>query len=181
MVAANTFLPFTSHRGIDQADFLKTLPDAVDNKKIRIAFLHPYFSDGLVNYLRKIATKAGYELEFIALQSEEWFAAFNHPETDKFDFILSAYVASERFPSVQLRYLLEGYKIPFNISMLDDPDWTSKQVELLSEVQKYILKEQIVVPLFFVKNQIRHSSTLDIGDQPILDADIQLWRVKRSD
>jgi len=180
MIPASSFLPFTSRRGIDEKAFLESLPKFGNNKDIKIAVLRPYFSEGLLSYLEMRARKVGYEISFFPLDSKKWFEAFNHLGQDEFDFILSAYVASERFPSVQLRYLLEGYKIPFDISALDNPDWSDESIELLSRVQKYILNDQIVIPLFFVKNQIRYSRSIDIGDQPIMDADIQIWRVNRS-
>jgi MarR-like DNA-binding transcriptional regulator SgrR of sgrS sRNA len=181
MLPAGTFLPFTSHRGIDSIGYLKSLPDVERKpKKIRVAVLHPYFSEGLLNYLQQVSAGVNYEIEFIRLKTKEWFAAFQELNSDKFDFVLSAYVASERFPSVQLRYLIEGYKIPFDITALDNPDWTNEEENLLVEVQKYILKEQMILPLFFVKNQIRYSHKLDIGDQPIMDADIQLWRLTKA-
>ncbi len=179
MIPANTFLPFTTRQGVDRERFLESMPKAVkEPRKIRIATLEKYFSDGLLHFIKERAAKSGYEFEYVKLSSKEWFEAFRKLGTDKYDFILSAYVASERFPSVQIRYLLEGYEIPFNLSPLDDPDWSRENSDLLKAVQAHMLQHQIVVPMFFVKNQIRYRSDIDIGDQPIMDADIQLWRLR---
>lgn len=181
LVPASSFLPFTSRRGINQDQFLKALPEGKPGRKeIRVAALTPYFSDGLLDFLAKRAEAVGVTIKYVRMDAKEWFEAFNHLDTDKFDFILSAYVATERFPSVQVRYLLEGHKIPFDISPLDSPDWGHDQAELLLKVERFILDNQLVIPLYFLKNQIRHSSKVDIGEQPILDAEIQLWRVTKA-
>lgn len=178
---ADTFLPFFAKQGISREDFLDSLPSLPAKKRtLRIATLFPYFTQGLLDHLSARAKSVGIDIEFVKLDSPAWFKAFEDIHHSQFDFILSAYVASERYPSVQLRYLLEKHSVPVDISPLDNPDWTAKESALLKEVEKQILKSQSIIPLYFVSNKIRYREGIEIGNQPVMDSEIQLWRVGKA-
>ena len=111
-----------------------------------------------------------------------WRSFFHCSEEDAdrgFDFAISTYVASERYPAVQLRFLLNGRKPPEGIDsdLIDLPETNSERLAKIAHFQKTLLKTQMVIPLFFVRTHIVFQNNLNPGSQPVTDADIQLWKV----
>lgn len=111
----------------------------------------------------------------------EFFSLFEEGKAQDYDFALSTYVASERYPAVQLRYLLNGRAPPIGTEMdlIDSPETSEERMKKLTHFQKKLLEQQLVVPLFFVKTHIVYQTHLLIGKQPVTDADIHLWKVTR--
>lgn len=170
---ANTFLPYSSLSGVTKNEILQLLPKESSNK-IRIGVLSGYFNNNFINFLfSKIEN-----IEIVNLTFEDWSNSYTKEyNKNKLDFVLTPYVASERFPSVQVNFLLEWRQPPFSLEILDSPENTFEKKETLTKIQKWLVKTQIVIPLVFIRNHIVYSKKINIGEQPLTDSEIQLWRV----
>lgn len=175
---AETFLPFGSIGAVTRAEFLSGLSKFSPTKKIRIAAPDVYFQDGFLNLLRQAAKSNNIELEINQLPVSEFFSIFEEGKEMNYDFALSTYVASERFPAVQLRFLLNGRKPPggADTDLLDAPETDASRLSKIAHFQMLLLKSQMVLPLFFIRTHIIYQNYLNAGTQPITDADIQLWK-----
>lgn len=178
VVAAQKFLPFAGDFGIGVKEFLENLPEKTA-KNIRIAVPWTYLSDGFLNLLTETGKKVGAEIEIMRLPREDWIRAFDDEAAVKrFDFILAPYAASERYPAVQLRYITGALKkAPIDLKTAEVPDLTPDKVAVLRDYQKWLLKKQHAVPLFFVRDFFLYQKHIDMGEQPSSDAEIELWRV----
>lgn len=179
MAPAETFLPFNSLGVLNKKTFLEELPQTSSNEKIRIAFLSPYFKDELIDLIVKSANTTNETIVPVKVNYDEWMAIIDKSkDAKKVDYVLEPYVASERYPSVQLRYMLEGREPPFKLDNLDLPVSSPERKQDLEKLERWMIRSQNVLPLFFTRDNIIYKSNIDIGKQPISDSEIQLWRVQ---
>ena len=141
-----------------------------------------FFSDGLIDLIKSAGLSVQADLQFTFVPSKEWFAAFEDPKTkEKFDFILSSYAASERYPAVQLRYITHPLvKPPIDLKLAESPTITADNSEILRDYEKWLLRSQVAIPLFFNVTQFIFRESLDLGNQSLTDAEIELWRIQES-
>jgi hypothetical protein len=178
---AETYLPFVKGYSLTKDDFLAQLPEK-SARKLRVFCPQGFFSESFLKHLQTVALSAGTEIEYSFAPSAEWFAAFDDPKaSDKYDYILSAYAASERYPAVQLRYLTGSLnKAPIDLKETESPDLDPDRISILKEYQRWLLKSGQATPLYFVATLFLHQKNIDLGDQPSNDAEIELWRVQRA-
>lgn len=182
LVRAGTFLPFAPEVALNQADFAEALPK-LSSKKITVAAPGFYFKDQTLEFIKSAANKIGVDIEIIKIERPEYFDLVTSKEDfkSKYDFLLGSYVASERYPAVQLRFLSGSRTSPVNLSDVEQPDQDPVKIKRLKDYQKWLLKSQTVVPIYFMRSHIVSSPKIDVGDQPTTDADIQLWRITKKD
>jgi hypothetical protein len=179
LVPGDSFLPFAERYGLTKSEFLSELPDKT-NKKLRLLCPADFFSEGFLDRLRNIAARLGIELEYFFLPSKDWSKAFDDPSaSEKYDFILASYAASERYPAVQLRYIGGSLtKAPIDLKPAEAPDLTDDRMTILKNYAKWLLHSRQAIPLFFTNTLFLHQMNLDLGAQPSTDAEIELWRVR---
>lgn len=179
-IPADTFLPFAAAYSIKRNDFLTALPEQ-SQKTIRIGKPWTFYSDNFIKLLTTTASEVGINLEMIELSPKEWSEAFEDKEAyKKFDFILAPYVASDRYPAVQLRFITGQMKTPeIDLKEAETPDLTPEKIEVLKKYQTWLLKSQSAVPLFFTRMQIFHGAEIDLGVQSKTDGEIELWRLTK--
>lgn len=177
MKPAGSFLPLGSLGALDDQKFLAALP--ARSTRVKVAVPTPFFHPEMTAHFGRVAQ--GLDVTFEAVPMEQIYALYDaNPENPGgYDFVLTPYVASERFPSVQITFMLEGKKIPLNLANIDDPDSSPERVAQIEAAQKWLLESQTVVPLVFVRNQVLLAPGVELGDQPQTDAEIHLWRVQR--
>lgn len=180
MTAADTFLPFGSLGALDKKSFYEELPDHSTSKEIKIAFLSSYFSEPLRNIIIEAGKQSGVKIIPVLTDIKETMSIIGSDiDNAKYDFVMAPYVASERFPSVQLKFLLDGRKPPFELENLDLPNASVERKKDLEKLQRWMINTQTVLPLFFTRNQIIYKEGISLGNQPISDSEIQLWRVEK--
>ncbi len=182
LTAADNFLPFDPSLSITRSEFLSSLPEKANLKRaIRIGVPWTYLSKQFYNYLKDSAEKVGMQIEIIELQRDEWSSATNTTTIPKsVDFILGIYAASERYPAVQLRYITGKNRGPnIDLKQAENPELTDDKKQILRRYQIELLKSQFAVPLFFSRHQITYNKSLDVGDQPPSDAEVELWRITK--
>lgn len=177
---AEKFLPFAGDYGLMLEDFLAALPETTA-KHIRIATPWNYLSDGFLNLLVEAGKAVGAEVEIIRLNKKEWNDSYDDRTAgERFDFILTPYAASERYPAVQLRYITGSLRHPpIDLKDAESPDLTKAKIALLRDYQKWLLAHQHAIPLFFTRKFYLYQHQFDLGDQPPSDAEVELWRVTR--
>ena len=142
--------------------------------------LTPYFKPELKEMLEVVATSSNTPIRITPVAYKTWIELNGKLENDpSFDFVFTIYVASERYPSVQIRFLLEGRDAPVDLTELDKVDTNSNRKELISKIENWMIESQNVLPLFFTRTHIISKPNIDLGLQPISDAEIQLWRIKK--
>lgn len=178
LVNAQKFLPFAGDFSLSQEELINALPPQ-STPTIKIATPWTYFSDGFLKLLVDSGRKAGINVEIVRLERNAWIKSFENKEAEKhYDFILAPYAASERYPAVQLRYITGSLrKAPIDLKDAETPDLTPDKVAILRDYQKWLLKNQHAVPLFFVRDFFLYQKPVDMGEQPPSDAEIELWRV----
>lgn len=179
IVPAETFLPFSKQFGLSRAEFIASLPEH-SAKKIRIFCPEGFFSESFLTQIKSAAVKTGIEIEFSFAPAAEWFKAFNDPESKKkYDYAMSLYSASERYPAVQLRYLTKKLaKPPIDLKSTESPDLNVDRAKILRDYQKWMLQSRQAIPLFFGNTLFLYQKRIDIGSQSESDAEIELWRVR---
>lgn len=179
-IAADTFLPFANQYSLTKIDFLNSLPK-ISAKKIKIGKPWNFYSDKFISVIEEAASASGIDMEIVHLEPSEWSAAFEDPEAkNKIDFILTPYVASERYPAVQLRFLTgQNKKSPIDLIEAESPDLTPKKISVLKDYQKWMLESQSAVPLFFTRMHAYHRNHIDLGSQSLTDGEVELWRIKK--
>lgn len=180
---AETFLPFASNYSLSKAEFINQLP-ARSAKKIRVGKPWTFYSDKFIAMIENAAKSIGVEIEMVNMDPKEWSEAFEDPKAkSKIDFILSPYVASERYPAVQLRFLTgQLKKSPIDLIDAESPDLTPQKIEVLKDYQKWLLASQSAVPLYFTRMHLYHRSNIALGSQSITDGEVELWRLlKKAD
>ncbi len=177
-IPAETFLPFASNYSLSKAEFLNQLPSH-SVKKIRVGKPWNFYSDKFIGLIEQAAKSVGVEIEMIHLEPKEWSEAFEDPKAkDKIDFILTPYIASERYPAVQLRFLTgQIKKSPIDLIEAESPDLTPQKIEVLKNYQKWLLDSQSAVPLFFTRMHLYHRSNIELGAQSLTDGEVELWRL----
>lgn len=127
--------------------------------------------------------KFGSDLQLVVLSREDYPKMFDNPDAIKrVDYILTPYAASERYPAVQLRFMTGKLKnSPVDLKEAETPELDEKQVRVLKDYQKWLLKEGHVVPLFFEKILVLHKQSIDLGIQEAPDAEVELWKLRRID
>jgi len=139
-----------------------------------------FFSQKFLDQFKTSALSVGTDVEFSMAGMKEFFEAFGDLKaTDKYDYIMSLYVASERYPAVQLRYMTKNLLTPpIDLKQTETPDLDIDRKEILKSYQKWLLKSKQAIPLFFDVTLFVHQSNLDIGNQSMSDGEIELWRVQ---
>lgn len=176
---AETFLPFAADYSLNKTEFLNELPRRT-HKKIRILCPEGFFSQKFLDQFKAAALSVGSEVEFSVAGMKEFFEVFSDLKaTDKYDYILSLYVASERYPAVQLRYITKNLLTPpIDLKQTETPDLDIDRKEILKSYQKWLLKSKQAIPLFFDVTLFVHQNNLDLGSQSMSDGEIELWRVQ---
>lgn len=174
-----TFLPFAKTYGLSQEEFLAQLPKHSD-RELRIFCPEGFFSKDFLEQLKEAGHQVGTEIRFFFAPPKQWFLAFDDPKSaEKYDYILSIYAASERYPAVQLRYVTHRLLTPpIDLKKAEAPDLYSDAVTILKDYQKWLLNSKQVIPLYFNVTLFIHQNHIDIGEQPGSDAEIELWRVQ---
>lgn len=182
IVDADNFLPFDPSLSITRREFLNALPEKVNLKKpIRIGVPWTYLSQAFYQFIKSSAEKVGMPVEIIELDLSEWTAATDTSTIPKdIDYVLGIYAASERYPAVQLRYITGTQRGPkIDLKLAEQPELTDDKKQLLHQYQIELLTSQFAVPLFFSRHQITYRDSLDVGDQPPSDAEVELWRLTK--
>jgi len=176
---AETFLPFAADYSLNRSEFLGELP-AKSARKIRILCPDGFFSEKFLDQFKKAALSIGTEIEFSMGEMKEFFEAFSDLKaTEKYDYIMSLYVASERYPAVQLRYMTKNLLTPpIDLKQTETPDLDVDRKEILKSYQKWLLKSKQAIPLFFDVTLFVHQNNLDLGNQSMSDGEIELWRIQ---
>ena len=179
LTSADSFLPFAKTYGLSKQEFLTELPNATA-KKLHLLCPNDFYYPGFLAQLQAIGRKVGTEIEYTFLPSKEWFKAFDDPSiSDKYDYILGSYAASERYPAVQLRYIGGNLtQSPIDLKPAESPDLTDDRVAILKNYAKWLLRSRQAIPLYFTATLFLHQKSLDLGAQPSTDAEIELWRVR---
>lgn len=176
---AGSFLPFAGKGTLIKEEFLAELPKETANK-LRILCPESFFSEGFLNQLKEAGKSVGSEIEFSSAPGLEWLKAFDDPKAaEKHDYILGSYASSERYPTVQLRYLA-GRLIepPIDLKTIESPDSKLDREKTLRDFQKWLLNTRQVIPLFFNRTLFVYQNNLDLGEQSHTDAEIELWRIQ---
>ena len=175
LAPATSFLPFVSLSGINKEQIMNALPDG-QCQAVRVGYLEGYFSKDFVNFLF-----GNSNFVLVPMGKDQYYDSFTKAYSrGDLDFVLSPYVASERYPSVQINFLMEDREIPFNLSALDHRDEMENKKAVLNKVQTWMVQEQQVIPLVFGKAQLMYKQKIEIGRQPIVDSELQLWRVNET-
>jgi hypothetical protein len=179
LASADTFLPFTQKHGLTSNEFLGELPEKT-NPKLRILCPDGFFAEAFLNLLKDTARTVGSEIDFHFASAAEFFSTFNDPKaTEKFDYILSIYAASERYPAVQLRYLTKGLaKPPVDLKDAESPDKNIDRAAIFKNYERWMLSSRQAIPLFFDSTLLLSRPNIDLGEQSTSDAEIELWRVQ---
>ncbi len=179
ILPASTYLPFASNYSLTKEEFLSSLPEK-SAATLRILCPEGFFAPRFLDELKESAKSANVALDFYFVPSKDWFAAFEDPKTsEKYDYILSVYAASERYPTVQLRHITGDLpKAPIDLKKAESPDLSKEGEEVLKDYQKWLLHSYQAVPIFFNSTLFLHQNNLDLGEQPSSDAEIELWRVR---
>lgn len=169
---AETFLPFSGLSGVGKEQILNLLPES--ENKVRVGYLETYFSSEFISFLFSNSDTVP-----ISLNKFEYFESFKKDFKNKMnlDFVLSPYVASERYPSVQINFLMEDREIPFDISDLDHRDKVLAKKRSLEAVQTWMIQTQQIIPLVFGRSKLFYNKKIRIGKQPLVDSEVQLWRI----
>ena len=177
---ADTVLPFGSLTQIDRTTFLSLIPEKGGEEVVRIAILEPYFRREISDLLTEVGRKVGQKIEMKPVSYAKWIELSSKRTVDsEFDFVFTIYVASERFPSVQMRFLLDGRSTPFSFEAMDSLEISQSKRDAVFGVEKWMLETQQILPLLFTRTQIVSLPNVDIGAQPISDGEIQFWRVRK--
>lgn len=177
--STETFLPFTASYGLDKKQFLAELPDK-SAKSLRIMVPAGFFAVEFLDHIAAHAKTNGTVIAFFPVSQTEFFAAFSDPSAkDKYDYVMSIYAASERYPAMQLRMLAKQLVIPpIDLKPAEAPDITEDRATILREFQKWLLRSRQAIPLYFDVTEYLYRSSIDLGFHSKSDAEIELWRVQ---
>ena len=80
---------------------------------------------------------------------------------------------------MQLRYLTKSLaKPPIDLKKAESPDFTMDREVVFKDYERWLLRSQQAIPLYFDVTLFVHQAEFDIGEQSISDAEIELWRVQ---
>lgn len=178
MIRAKAFLPFAPVMALNEEEVHDLVPKK-SSRRLHIAAPGFYFKDKTLEFIESAAWKSGIDLKITKIDRAELFTLLTSKEDYRgpYDFILGSYVASERYPAVQLRFLTGARTSPVDLGDVEQPDQDPAKIARLKDYQKWLLSSQTVVPVYFVRSHIVSNPTLDIGKQPTTEADLQLWRI----
>lgn len=176
---ATSFLPFPGKGTLTKEELLAGLP-VETSEKLRILCPEGFFSEAFLNQLSEAGKVTGTKIEFTSVPGAEWNKAFDDPKTaEKYDYILSSYASSERYPTVQLRYLAGNLTVPpIDLNKVESPDSILDRDKALRGFQKWLLETRQVIPLFFNRTVFVFDGRLDLGNQSTTDAEIELWLIQ---
>lgn len=176
---SESFLPFAKNYGLSKDEFLASLPEK-SAPRLRIFCPDGFFASGFLDQIKKAGEIAGIQVEFFFAPAMEWFKAFNDPSAkEKYDYVLSLYAASERYPAVQLRYMTKKLVTPpIDLKLTESPDLDIDRASILRDYQKWLLQSRQATPLYFGNTLFLHQENIDLGNQSESDAEIELWRVR---
>lgn len=179
ITSSESFLPFGAEYVLSKNDFLSALPEKTASV-IRVLCPDGFFSEKFLAQLQAAAYAVGSKIEFSFAGPAEWFGAFNDSKAiERFDYILSSYAASERYPAVQLRYITSKLVTPpIDLKKTESPELDEARNENLRNYQKWLLRSNQAIPLYFNPTLYVYRSGVDIGRQSTTDAEIELWRVR---
>lgn len=179
LIPADTFLPPGSLGVLDRKTILDNLPETSSSDKINVASIGTYFKPGFHDTLSKVSKEAGVDLNIDSLSKMDFVnQLYGLNETENWDYNLSVYVASERYPAVQLYFMLYGKEAPTeNLFHIDDINADADRRPLVHEFERLMVKNHYVIPLFFVRSHIVSHKHIDIGRQSETDSVIHLWEV----
>lgn len=182
LLPATSLLPFEKAYRLDVESIQNQLPSET-SKVIRLGVPFTYFQKEFLDHLTTTFKKFGSDLQLVVLSREDYPKMFDNPDANKrVDYILTPYAASERYPAVQLRFMTGKLKnSPVDLKEAETPELDEKQVRVLKDYQKWLLKEGHVVPLFFEKILVLHKQNIDLGVQEAPDAEVELWKLRRID
>ncbi len=177
---AETILPFAPSVALCKDEVRAIVPEKT-SRSLVVAAPGFYFKDKFLSFLTDSAKSVGVDLKFVKIEMKELEELLESTEgyKSKYDFVLSTYVASERYPAVQLRYLKGKRTSPVDLEGIESPDNDPAKIKKLIEFERWLLASQTVVPVYFARSNMVYQKSLDVGDQPVTDADIQLWRLKK--
>lgn len=182
LVPADSFLPFGVPYTLNSRDFLSSLPGR-SSKQLKIGYLTPYFKKEFSDYFADVARSIGIDLVLKPLEGKKFIDLHNRSlESEEFDFLLTPYAASERFPAVQLRFLTGKTEMepPVNLIKVDKLNVTQADLTNLKNYQKWLLEAQLAIPVFLHSSEIVFKNSIDIGNQPKTDAEFELYRISKS-
>ena len=80
---------------------------------------------------------------------------------------------------MQLRYLTGQFVTPpIDLKQAESPDLSADQIEILRKYQKWLLRSREAIPFYSTVTEFLHTHTIDMGEQPTSDAEVELWRVQ---
>lgn len=175
---AETLLPFAPSIALTRDEVNSLLP-AQSSLDLVVAAPGFYYKDKFLAFVEKAAHEAGINLKIEKVEPAEYSELIQSNENfkSKYDFVIGNYVASERYPAVQLRFLTGKRNPGVDLMGVEAPEQDSTKIKKLKDYEKWLLSSQTVIPFYFTRTHIVYSKKLDIGEQPVTDADIQLWRV----
>jgi hypothetical protein len=177
---AETFLLPGEAYNLTKKEFLAALP-VHTTQRISIGYISSFYGKRFIDFMEQLAARIGVQLEFEDL-SYPAFVEYSLREKRGPDFLLTPYVGSERFPAVHLRFLtgpLRESGAPLEIKKFENPELSSSQFEALKSYQKWLLKSQLAIPLFFHRTEIFYIKDIHLGEQPKTDAEFELWRLQK--
>lgn len=177
---AQTILPIAPSIALTP-DEVKGLLPKTSSPELSVAAPGYYYKDKTLEFIEAAAKKAGINLKITKVEPQEFADLYNSDETfkSKYDFVLGNYVASERYPAVQLRFLTGHRKPGVDLNDIESPDQDQTKINRLKDYQRWLISSQLVIPFYFTRTHIVYSKKLDVGSQPLTDAEIQLWRVTK--
>lgn len=173
-VPAFGILPPGVEGGLTKEETLAVLPNTSETPKIKVGVLMPFHSAEFTEIINTAAKKAKLELELVKLSREAFFDALSNPAQVNFDYLLSAYLASDKFPLTQLKLVANHHTLPFEE---DEALSRDQRIDLLKKVQIDLLTRQIAIPLYYAPDLIFAHDYVSLGKQPVTDSDLQLWRI----
>jgi len=177
---AETLLPFAPSIALTREEVNSLLP-AESSRELVVAAPGFYYKDKFLGSVEKAARDAGVNLKIEKVEPSEYSELIDSDETykSKYDYVMGNYVASERYPAVQLRFLTGKRKPGVDLMGVEAPEQDATKIKKLKDYEKWLLSSQTVVPFYFTRTHIVYLKKFDIGEQPVTDADIQLWRVTK--
>lgn len=179
LVSSETFLPFAKNFGLERAEFLAELPEKSD-KIIKAVAPRGFLTSNFKRKILEAAKNVEVQLELEEIDPTIWIKLFSDPQTsEKYDYILSSYAASERYPAVQLRYLTGSLASPpIDLKLAENTELTTERVHILRNYEKWLLRSRQAIPFLFNSTSFLYREGFDLGEQPATDAEIELWRVQ---
>ncbi len=149
LTPSESFLPFAGKYGLKKEEFLNELSEKT-SPTLKVLCPEGFFSDQFLDQISEAAKAVGTKIEFFQAKQAEFFSAFNDPKmAEKFDYILSIYAASERYPAVQLRYLTKALVTPpIDLKKAESPDAQVNRDEIFKNYERWLLKAAKRSPLF---------------------------------